>query len=201
MKKMILLVWVLSLVSIAKAQSDFTFGPKFGLNLSNVSNSDGNVKASIHLGAFATAKITDFVGLQAELLYSRQGWSDSYDVPGLAKDVKVKCRVNYLNIPVLARLYVWDHLSVDLGPQLGFALNAKAREKYSGKTVKSKISHLNTIDVSFAVGASYELNWGILVSARYNIGLTNVFDKDHFRDGVTNKNGVFQLSVGYKLDF
>lgn len=114
-------------------------------------------------------------------------------------NAKVQARVNYLNIPVLARLYVWDKFTVDLGPQLGFALNAKARIKEGDTKVKSKIDDLNTVDLSLAMGVSYEFDMGLLVSARYNLGLTNVFDKDAV--GSTNKNRVFQLSVGYKLNF
>lgn len=196
MKRLFLMVLILGLAGGLKAQSDFTFGPKLGLNLSNISNSEANVKPSIHFGAFAATNLTDLVGLQVELLYSRQGCSDSYDTGG--EDAKVKYRVNYLNIPVLARLHVWDRLSVDLGPQLGFALNAKVKVKQGGEVIKKKMDHLNTVDLSFAVGASYELKMGILLSARYNIGLTNVFDKDTF--GSTNKNGVFQFSVGYRLN-
>lgn len=71
-------------------------------------------------------------------------------------DEKAKVRVNYLNIPILAKLYVLEGLSVDLGPQLGFALNAKNKLKSGGTTVKNKITNFNTCDVSFAVGLSYE---------------------------------------------
>lgn len=196
MKKILLLFVALGLISVGKAQSDFSFGPKAGLNLTNISNSDGNNKASIHLGAFAQARFTDLVGMQVELLYSRQGYADKYKVEG--KNIKLKGRVNYLNIPVLAKLNVYKNLSVDLGPQLGFALNAKAKLKSGGTVVKEKIHDLNTFDLSFAMGVAYELDMGLIVSARYNLGITNVFDKDVV--GSNNKNRVFQLSVGYKLN-
>ena len=109
---------------------------------------------------------------------------------------KIKLRANYLNIPVLAKLYVLDELSVDLGPEFGFALNAKAKYKDDGTTVKHKMNDINTLAVNFAIGLSY--NWDdFMFSARYNLGLSNVFDKDKY-DG-NNKNRVFQLSVGYRL--
>ena len=105
-------------------------------------------------------------------------------------------RANYLNIPVLAKLYVLDELSVDLGPEFGFALNAKAKYKDGDTTVKHKMNDINTLAVNFAIGLSY--NWDdFMFSARYNLGLSNVFDKDKY-DG-NNKNRVCQLSVGYRL--
>ena len=81
---------------------------------------------------------------------------------------------------------------------MGLALNAKYVEKVGDATTKVKMHNLNTVGLSLAVGASYELDMGLMFSARYNIGLTNVFDKDIV--GESNKNHVFQLSVGYKLN-
>lgn len=191
MKKLLLVIVAFVLTSSVQAQTEITVGPKFGWNITNISNmSDSKNKMSINLGGFAEFKFNDYFALQPELLYSRQGFR--------AKDdgVKVKTRVNYLNIPILAKFYVLDGLSVDLGPQLGFALNGKTKSKHGGTTVKHKITNINTCDISFAIGASYEYEQFVL-SARYNFGLTNVWDKDVV--GENNKNHVFQLSVGYRL--
>lgn len=198
MKKLILLTAALLAFCAAKAQFDvnnFTYGAKVGLNATNISNSDMKNKLSFHLGAFAEWKLSDFVGIQPELVYSRQGARDKYDENG--SKVKVKTRVNYLNIPILAKLYVLEDLSVDLGPQFGFALNAKSKYKVGGHTSKDKITDNNTFDFSFAVGASYNFD-DFIFSARYNIGLSNMWDKD--KVGENLKNHVFQLSVGYCLN-
>ncbi|MDE6451957.1 MAG: PorT family protein [Odoribacter sp.] len=180
---------------LAKAQfygADFVYGVKGGWNVTNISHADAKNKMSVHLGAFAEWRINDYFGIQPELLYSRQGCRDKYEVAG--KKVKTQLRVNYLNIPVLAKLYVLEGLSVDLGPQLGFALNAKSKVKHGGHVEKDKIEHFNTCDFSFAIGASYALD-DLIFSARYNIGLTNVFGKWE----KNNKNHVFQVSLGYCL--
>lgn len=191
MKKLFLAIIACVCVTAAQAQTEITIGPKLGWNITNISNmSDSKNKMSVSVGGFAEFKFNDYVALQPELLYSRQGFRLKDG------DVKTKVRVNYLNIPILAKLYVLEGLSVDLGPQLGFALNAKNKSKSGGTTVKHKITNFNTCDVSFAVGLSYEYE-EFMVSARYNIGLTNVFDKDDV--GGNNKNHVFQLSVGYRF--
>lgn len=194
MKRVILFAVAVLIVCAAKAQfsaGDFIYGGKVGLNVTNISNMGVKAKASIHIGAFAEWKMNDFIGISPEFVYSRQGAADK------TGGVKTKVRVNYLNIPILAKLYVLENLSVDLGPQLGFALNGKSVAKAEGVTVKDKMEDLNTIDLSFPVGLSYIYD-NFIVSARYNIGLTNVADKDMV--GVNMKNGVFQFSIGYCLN-
>ena len=190
MKKIFMLAVVLFGVFSAKAQSEMTLGVKGGLNVTNISNSDLKNKMSFHLGAFAEFRLNDYFAIQPELLYSRQGARDKYE------GYKVQYRVNYLKIPILAKFYVLDALCVDLGPELAFALNAKTRYKDGGKTIKNKIKDVNTVAVNFALGLSY--NWeNFVFSTRYNIGLSNVIDKNKW-DG-NNKNHVFQLSVGYRF--
>ena len=191
MKKLLLAIVAVVLFSSVYAQTEITVGPKLGWNITNVSNiSSSKNKMSINVGGFAEFKFNEYFALQPELLYSRQGYRLKSD------EGKTKVRVNYLNIPVLAKLFVLDGLSVDLGPQLGFALNSKSKTKHDGTTVKHKITNVNTCEVSFAVGLSYNFEQ-LMVSARYNIGLSNVWDKDAM--GGNNKNHVFQLSVGYRF--
>lgn len=188
----------IALLGSVKAQSEWWFGPKVGLNVTNVTHSHGDNKASINAGVFAGFRFNDWLAVQAEVLYSRQGWRDKIDVTG-ADNVKADFRVNYLNIPLLARFYVWDRVSVDLGPQIGLALNAKQRYKHDGETVKEKIHNLNSVEASFVLGASYDFDFGLTASLRYNLGLSNVFDKDSF--GESNKNHVFQVALAYKLNW
>lgn len=204
MKKFLLVVIAVVTLGSVQAQTtfknkvegitgtEFYFGPKFGFNVASISDDFLNKsKFSFHLGAFAEFKFNDLFGLQTELIYSRQGDK------GKASGDKVWARVNYLNIPVLAKFYVWEGISVDLGPQLGFALNGKYKAKSGGTEVKTDMDHLNTVDLSFAMGLSYDFNMGLVVSARYNLGLTNVLEKDH--RGGNNQNRVFQLSAGWKF--
>lgn len=203
MKKFLLVVIAMVMLGSVHAQTafkskvegitgtEFYFGPKFGFNVASISDGLNKSKLSFLMGAFAEFKFNDLFGLQTELIYSRQGDK------GKAGGVKHWMRVNYLNIPVLAKFYVWEGLSVDLGPQLGFALNGKHKMKSGGTETKSDIKHLNTVDLSFAMGLSYDLPMGLVVSARYNLGLTNVVEKD--KTYGNNQNRVFQLSAGWKF--
>ena len=146
MKKLFTLVVVVVLMVVgAKAQTEIVVGPKVGLNMTNISNSDKKNKLSFHVGGFAEFRFNDYFAIQPELVYSRQGARDKINGD------KLKLRANYLNIPVLAKLYVLDELSVDLGPEFGFALNAKAKYKDGDTTVKHKMNDINTLAVNFAI--------------------------------------------------
>ncbi len=184
MKKIILLIAAITLTTGVYAQGWWDFGVKAGLNLANVTDSDLDAKASIYVGAFAEYRLSEFFGIQPELVYSRQG--------GVVKvnDVKFQSRLNYLNLPILAKLYVLEGLSVDLGPQFGLLLNAK---DVADNDVSVDLDNMQSLDVSFAMGLSYRIAPRFDVSARYNLGLTKV------RKHTDNKNSVFQFGLGYRF--
>ena len=66
--------------------------------------------------------------------------------------------------------------------------------EYTGK--------LNRLDFSLNLGASYDITEKIFIQGRYNLGLSTV-DKNSTNGTSTNswnmKNGVFQLSAGYRF--
>ena len=74
MKILFLLVALVAVAFISKAQ-EITIGPKVGMNVTNISNiDDSKNKVSIHVGAFAEWKVNDFFAIQPEVVYSRQGF-------------------------------------------------------------------------------------------------------------------------------
>ncbi|WP_408583014.1 outer membrane beta-barrel protein, partial [Myroides odoratimimus] len=52
-----------------------------------------------------------------------------------------------------------------------------------------------SFDFGVNFGAGYELPMGVFFDARYNVGLSKV----NKEGSEASKNGVFQLSVGYKF--
>ncbi|MDL2231651.1 PorT family protein [Porphyromonadaceae bacterium OttesenSCG-928-L07] len=189
MKKYVLLVFAMCLFLFADAQS-FSVGAKGGLNISNISNREGDSKTSFHLGSFQRYRFNDNIGVQVDLLYSRQGFKDH-------GDHKFWYRADYLNIPVMAKVYLFRTLSLDFGPQLGILLSGETKEKSGRTKIITKNKDIHTLDISLAMGLSYEFLDNFNVELRYNVGLTNVEKKS--RVGNTNKHEVFQISLGYRL--
>ena len=59
--------------------------------------------------------------------------------------------------------------------------------------VDDEDTEAESIDFSAAIGAEYALDMGVFFQARYNLGLTDVYD------GIDSKNSVFQIGLGYKF--
>lgn len=202
MKKIMLSVISLIFTSGAFAQLDqIEYGVKGGLNIANISNMDlmldsKGMKTGIYLGAFAKYRINDYLGVQAELIYSRQG------VSGKFNEIKGKIRTNYINIPILAKVYLLEDLAIDFGPQFGFLCNSKIKIKKDGTVIKTDFDKAtsrdtNVFDFAIAMGATYNLTKQIDVSLRYNLGITKII-KQH-DEGEKNRNGTIQIGVGYKF--
>ena len=191
MKKIIFLAAAIVISTAAFSQT--SFGLKGGLNLATLTNSDdeAKMKPSIYAGGFLEYRLNFIVSISPELYYSRQGFHAK------ESDVNMDFRFNYINLPVLVKLYVADGLSLDLGPQVGYLLNSKVWGKFDGVGVTldaNDFFDLNSVDVSFAMGLTYNLG-NCFLQGRYNLGLTDVAkdDPDH------SKNSVIQFGIGYRF--
>lgn len=186
MKKLLVLVFVLSSVAVASAQVQVAFGIKGGVNLSNVDSdySSDNITA-LHGGAFALFKLTK-IGIQPEVLFSQQG-SKIDDVQLGEGDLKA----SYLSIPVMVKLYLIGGLNLQVGPQFGFLTAAD----FDGRDVKDDFKNS---DLSANLGLGWDLPFGLTIDARYNLGLSDVKADGGNLEG-SFKSRVIQLSLGYKI--
>ena len=182
MKKIILTMAVVLTANFVSAQ-DMKFGVKGGLNMSSNSEEGANTLLAFQLGGFAEFKVSDKFAVQPELMYSAQGAKFSGGGASYTKNL------NYINIPVMAKYYVADAFSLELGPQIGFLMSAKS----DGVDIKE---FCNSTDFGLNLGAGYNLNETMSLGLRYNMGLTDV-EKNQVVG--TSKNSSIQLSFGYKF--
>ena len=201
MKKITLsLLAVFAFAGSAFAQTpDVKFGAKGGLNVANLTSvDDAKSRASFHIGALAEIFINEKFSIQPEILYSAQGAKTSYTDSDMGINFKVKStmKLDYINVPVIAKYYVTDAITVHAGPQIGF--NVKSEEKLTvngnSETFDYKDS-TTSVDFALGFGAGYQLPMGVFFDLRYNVGMSNIA-KDS--DG-SAKNNVLQVSVGYKF--
>ncbi len=177
----------------AAAQSTTTFGVKGGVNMATISTSDSETSSALGAvgGVFFGSHINDRVGVQVEGLYSQQGAKDK--TPGS----DAKYRVNYFNVPVLARFGNTTtnatHFHVFTGPQAGFKLNAKASSKNLGLTVDVG-DEVKGFDFGWVLGAGVEMN-RLTFDVRYVLGLTNIATTP----GDSAKNRTFSAMAGIRL--
>ena len=189
MKKLFLMA-VVMLASVASyaqhAVGSFTLQPKIGMNIADLTDADdSDVRIGLAAGAEFEYQVTDMISVSAGALYSMQGCK--YD------DVTVK--LDYINVPILANVYVAKGFAVKLGLQPSFKVNYK----YSGENASFDGDEWGPkakgVDLSIPVGVSYEYN-NFVLDGRYNFGVTKAFDSE----GEKSKNSVFQITLGYKFD-
>ena len=204
MKKLLLTIALVSFCFSANAQ--VKFGARAGLNFASMTGDDAvglDGRTSLHLGITAEIEISDSFSLQPELTYSGQGYTADYEFDEFDETVRgeITGRVNYLNLPVMAKFYVAESFSLEFGPQIGFLMSAEENDydtSYGSDTYDIK-SDLKSTDFSLNFGAGYKLESGLNFGLRYNMGFTDVPKTSPDDDGflVDLKHGVFQVSVGY----
>ncbi|MCX2681478.1 porin family protein [Galbibacter sp. EGI 63066] len=201
MKKLLLVaVATIGFVFVSQAQ-EVKFGVKAGINIANLTGADEDIDArtSLHIGGVVEFPFSEKFALQPELLFSSQGAKVSESEEGNSYERKLK--LNYLNIPVMAKLYLTKGFSLEAGPQAGFLLSAKDKWEATFGTSESYEDdikdQLKEIDLSFNFGLGYKLENGLFFSGRYNLGFSDISDFEEEGDDDKVKNGVFQLSVGF----
>jgi hypothetical protein len=165
-----------------------SFGLKAGINASNLKASAEGVslsldsKVGLNLGAFAEFDLAEKFALQTELNLSEMG----------AQFSGVKENLTYLAIPALPKLK-FGNFGLYLGPQVSFLLSAK--DKYEGES-ESVTSSFKPIDFSAIGGAEVVIAEKLVLSTRYQIGLTNIAKES---DGGKLVNNGATFSVGFKF--
>lgn len=201
MKKITLsLMAIFAFAGSALAQTpDVKFGAKGGLNVANLTGwDDAKSRASFHIGAVAEIFINEKFSVQPEVLYSAQGAKSSYTEEYMGKSYKSKStiKLDYINVPIMAKYYITDAITVHAGPQIGFNVKAEEKETFEGETETYNFSSdTKSVDFAIGFGAGYQLPMGVFFDLRYNVGMSNIA-KDS--DG-SAKNNVLQVSVGYKF--
>ena len=184
MKKIILAALLFIAASTTSEAQLVKFGVKAGVNFANQSgdtrfdNRDFSKEGitSYHAGLVAEVKLLDRFAIQPELLYSTQG--ASYKEAGQ----EFKNELGYLTIPVMAKFYLTDSFSLEVGPQASFLLSEKDNfDIYDNETFEFGVN----------AGLGFKLTENFFIQGRYGLGLTDV-SKD-----ADVKNTTVQLSVGF----
>ncbi|BDU23371.1 MULTISPECIES: porin family protein [unclassified Flavobacterium] len=191
MKKIILAAIAVMAFGFTNAQ-ETRFGIKGGVNLSTLTGEyedDTKSLVGFTVGGFAEIKVIERLAIQPELLYSAQGarFEDAFG--------KYDAKLNYLNIPVLAKFYITKQFTVEAGPQIGFLLSAKI----DGEDAKD---FYKSADFGFNFGAGYNFTDNFSAGIRYTVGLSGVYDNDNddleeYID--SSKNSNLSIYAAYKF--
>lgn len=182
---------MITLFAAGAAAQGISGGLKAGINLANLNGDDvedTDMKIGYHFGGYAKFSITEAFSVQPELLYNAVGAKSS------ESGVDGNYKINYITVPVMLG-YSFGKVSIQAGPQIGFLTSAKLKVEGGGTSGEVDLKD-DLKGTDFGVNVGLGLDFGkINAAARYCIGLSNIVDADE----ADVKNGVIQLSVGYKL--
>jgi hypothetical protein len=175
MKKILLsAVAVMAFGYAAQAQSEeIKFGVKAGANFTNFSgDGDTDGKTGFYVGGLVDLPIVGNFHVQPEIQYSSEGAEDA--------------NLDYIRIPVMAKYYVMEGLSLQAGPEIAFKVGAEDDALDEGT---------KSMDIGLGAGAAYELPIGLFFDVRYNLGLSDISDFGPFEV----KNTGFQVGAGWRF--
>ncbi|MDR2232673.1 MAG: outer membrane beta-barrel protein [Tannerella sp.] len=171
------------------------FGVKAGLNLSSITNNTSNLNFSpsmspnFHAGIFVELNLNPkddkpgLLGVQPEILYSRQGFAVDGDAVSFDYAVGL----------LMLKLHVHKNVNVELGPWFSYLLSVSPENATIGGQSIQLSDLKGGKDVGAAVGIGYDFDMGLMVGARYLYGLSDM------ANNLSWTNQVIAISLGWKF--
>lgn len=200
MKKSILLLAVVALFSldiqaqsVQRSDAAGGFGIRGGVNFFNfggedASSNDYTNRAGFHAGVYTNLFLGSRIALEPGAYFSVKGTQN--DGVGDPRAI-----LNYIDVPLLLRLYVTDGLNIFGGPQASFLMSSKFEGDFFGSTFSYDTDAITKTDLGFVVGLGYNLPKGVNIQGSYDFGTSPVF-KDS--DAAIYNRG-FKVSLGYSF--
>ena len=226
MKRIITLAFLsaISLASFAQSKvGTWSVIPHVGVSIASLTHQSGGIEVGDNQsqelkpqgrpgftgGVDVMCQASDNIGLSIGLSYVQAGckykdvddngviWHDHYD------------RMDYISVPLLAHSYIAPGLSINVGVAPSFLIYGKYHagmqsydldaDGHRTNVQEAEIDQdikkgLRKFTLSIPVGISYEYE-NVVLDARYNVGMLNVY-----KHGLSARNKVFEVSVGYKFD-
>ena len=183
------------------------FGVKGGYNFNalrgdDIKNGSTTLKRDahndFHAGAYGQFGLNEFSSVQAELLYSRQGFAANTGGGGGSETY----RMDYFSVPIMYVGNLTENISLHVGPQLSLLMNASR----GGTTLDLAGNGFHSLDYGGVAGGEIRIG-PARVGARYNLSLGPLFKEPtlassqtinaagNFKDAKVYNN-LFQLYVG-----
>lgn len=226
MKRIITLAFLsaISLASFAQSKAGtWSVIPHVGVSIASLTHQSGGIEVGDNQsqelkpqarpgftgGVDVMYQVSDNVGLSLGLSYVQAGckykdvddngvtWHDHYD------------RMDYISVPLVGHSYIAPGLSINVGVAPSFLIYGKYHagmqtydldtDGHRTNVKEAEIDQdikkgLRNFTLSIPVGISYEYE-NVVLDARYNVGVLNAY-----KYGLTARNKVFEVSVGYKFD-
>lgn len=211
-----------NLVKASDEIKPIRFGVRIGANLSDwrgetvnsaqnlINMTDGAVvnrmKEGIHAGVFISIPVGPGFEIEPGLQYSQMGTRMVGKLPFeqaefLNATATITNKSEYLELPLLAKLYIGEGFHIYAGPQVAYLLSNKihARVGALGFNVLNQEwdmkSGFREIDLSVVAGMGYRFSNGFNISAGYDHGLNTIDENGNF----DTFNRAFKASIGFSF--
>lgn len=212
MKLLTSLLLIIVLPAIVNAQ----LGIKTGLNftdVTNVSSVNNQSSSGFNVGIFYATPYKNILGSKTELVFSRQGYN--YETG----TVSGKANLDYIMLPTYMCINITKYFQIQLGMQFGYLMNANVDSTNKNSaglpgSVSGALSYYNRFSYSVGGGVEVHPYKGLLVGARLNVGLTNLYKMPDvstltsmttmnttpsFIPEVNMKSNLLQIYLGWKF--
>jgi hypothetical protein len=192
MKRNVLIIAALltGFASFAQAwTSEFQFGARGGANFATVAGDDyesPDSRTSFYAGLVAEAPLSDRLSLQPEVFYSGQG----FDITDEENAVDAEFQVDYIQVPVLLKVYLVDGINIHAGPQFGFKINEEVDFDPNEDEGDFDTDSIKDFDFQLASGVEYKFPGGFFIQGRYTYGFSEMIEDSDVH------NSVFSAGIG-----
>lgn len=168
-----------------------------GLNLTNITHEeDGEefkYRAAYRFGAFMKVNLKESLYLNVKAMYSAQGNTSIQELADLSvidpsdpsfesSDVKIRTKLNYIQVPVTIE-YRIGRFGFELGPQVGFNVEAKSTIDYESGKQDVDIANEQSIVFGATLGVNAYVNDKLYIGLNYDRGLSNLYRDVRFNMG------------------
>lgn len=175
MKKITVVLILMTNLYFAKAQSGVQFGLKAGANFSGWTGqlaTGSSLRTGFHAGGFAAIALNASFAIKPELFFSSEG----------IKVANTKYIIDYVRLPILLQYRHSSGFQMETGPQLGLLISGKLKSDVEETDVKNQFPPL---EASWGIGLGFSLKSGPGFTLRYNFGLSKFGSNDDpFRTAV-----------------
>lgn len=179
-------------------------GLKAGLNFANItkiSSINNTSRSGFHVGAFLAPKSKGIIGSRTEIIFSRQGYN--YKTSSNTGNVNL----DYIMMPQYMAINITKYIQLQFGAQMAYLINAKVDSSNGGSSSSGSaiLDMYNRFDYGYGGGVEVHPIMGLLIGARVNISLGNLYkmpaagQQPSFIPKVDVKNNLFQIFAGWKF--
>jgi hypothetical protein len=194
-----------------KPSHSLGLGIKAGLNFTNITSASdisNSSETGYQVGLFLDPSTKSILGSRTELLFSHQGYNFA------TGQTTGKVFLDYIMLAQLMSINITHFFQIQIGTQIAYLTSAKVdsgQQSTGYAPADAILDYYNRIDFGFSGGLEVRPFMGIIVGARYNLSLTNLYKMPTSTSSqnppsyipsssdLNFKNNLVQVYVGYRF--